>query len=66
MNAAVLPAPLVEGDKCRGKFMILRQIIHFVCFHFASGPRLFVYQLICFEDSYQSWDNPQQPEKDIL
>lgn len=65
MNAALFPAPLVERDKCRGKFMVLRQISNFVCFHFASVSNLFVYQLVCFVDSYQSRHNPQQPEKDI-
>lgn len=65
MNAALFPAALAERDKCRGKFMALRQISNSFCFHFASGPNLFVYQLVCFVGSYQSRHNPQQPEKDI-
>lgn len=66
MNAALFPAHLVEKDKCRREFMVLRQISNFVCFHFASGSNLCVYQLVCFVDSYQSKHNPQQPEQDVL
>lgn len=64
MDAALFPAAEAERDKCRSKFMVLQQISNFVCSHVASGPNLFVCQLVCFVGSYQSRHNPQQPEKD--
>lgn len=55
---SLVPAPLVEVDKCRSKFMVRRQISNFVFFRFASASNLFVYQSVCFVDSYQSRPSP--------